>query len=56
MYILDRVSNAIEGKTAELEKSLVGFSSQIMELRGEISVKEHVSVKCEFWPAEGGIF
>ena len=41
----DRVTAAIEGKTGELEKSLVGFSAQIMELRGEISVKEHVSVK-----------
>ena len=39
----DRVSNAVESKTSELEQSLVSFSSQIMELREELSVKEHVS-------------
>lgn len=40
----DRVSGAVESKTAELEQSLVGFSTQIMELRGDLSVKEHVSI------------
>jgi len=39
----DRVSSAVESKTSELEQSLVSFSSQIMELREELSVKEHVS-------------
>ena len=39
----DRVTNTVESKTEELEQSLVGFSAQIMTLRGELSVKEHVS-------------
>jgi hypothetical protein len=39
----DRVSRAVESKTAELEASLVGFSAQIMDLREQLSVKEHVS-------------
>lgn len=40
------MSSAVENKTSELEQSLVKFSSQIMELRGELSVKEHVSAEC----------
>ncbi|GAX76638.1 hypothetical protein CEUSTIGMA_g4084.t1 [Chlamydomonas eustigma] len=41
----DRVSRAVESKTAELEASLVGFSAQIMDLREQLSVKEHVLIE-----------
>lgn len=43
MRARDRVTTAVESKTEELERGLVGFSAQIMTLRGELSVKEHVS-------------